>query len=135
MALPTQKNPFPQFSIERAVQERNLQEEHLIWLLSTLIAFLWGDQLMERVGEWEMALGHKGGDRRRSVPTVCDDGGQTGMPAHLREETLSEQILQSAIIPLIGYHLGNDSVLDVSQHMALYQVCTSNANFVEFTRK
>ena len=98
--------------------ERNLQEEHLIWLLSALINFLWGDQLMERIGDWEMALGHKGGERRRSVPTIF----MADLPSHLMEAGLAEQILQSAVIPLLGHHLSNDSVLDVSQHMELYQV-------------
>ena len=122
------ENPF--FSFERAVQERSLHEEHLIWLLSALTAFLWGDQLMERIGEWEMALGHKGGERRRSVPTVFHGE----MPAHLREEALLEQILHSVVIPLLAHHLANDSVLDVSQHMELYQVMLGNydSNPVEF---
>lgn len=111
------------FSFERAVQERSLHEEHLIWLLSALTAFLWGDQLMERIGEWEMLLGHKGGERRRSVPTVFHGE----MPVHLREEALLEQILHSVVIPLLGHHLANDSVLDVSQHMELYQVFTGFA--------
>ena len=106
------------WNFARAVQERTLQEEHLIWLLSLLIAFLWGDQLLERVGAWEMALGHKGGERRRSVPTDFMDE----MPVHLKEEGLAEQVLQSAVIPLLSHHLANDSVLDISQHMELYQV-------------
>ncbi|CAK5098931.1 unnamed protein product [Meloidogyne enterolobii] len=95
------------WNMERTVEERAIQEEHLIWLLSALIAYLWGDRLLERVCDWEMSLGYKGGERRRSVPSMF----YGEMPAHLEEEILAEQILQSAVIPLLAHHLSNDSVL------------------------
>lgn len=82
------------------MEERSLREEHLVWLLSALIAFLWGDQLSERLSDWEMSQAHKGGERRRSESLE-------GMPAHLAlmGDTIAQQIGPSAVIPLLAYHL------------------------------
>uniref|UniRef100_A0A1I8BZC0 Uncharacterized protein n=1 Tax=Meloidogyne hapla TaxID=6305 RepID=A0A1I8BZC0_MELHA len=81
------------WNMERTVEERSIQEEHLIWLLSALIAYLWGDRLLERVCDWEMSLGYKGGERRRSVPSMF----YGEMPPHLEDEILAEQILHSQV--------------------------------------
>jgi baculoviral IAP repeat-containing protein 6 len=41
-------------------------------------------------------------------------------PTHLTPNIV-EQIADSAVVPLLEYHLKNDSVFDVSEHMELYQ--------------
>uniref|UniRef100_A0A914GQW2 UBC core domain-containing protein n=1 Tax=Globodera rostochiensis TaxID=31243 RepID=A0A914GQW2_GLORO len=106
------------WNIARTVEERALHDQHLIGLLSALIAFLWGDQLADRLSEWEMAHAHKGGDRRRSGTALLLEK----MPEHLLDEAVTRQISASAVIPLLSNHLSNDSVLDVSQHMPFFQV-------------
>ncbi|KAL3073195.1 hypothetical protein niasHT_035471 [Heterodera trifolii] len=106
------------WNIARTVEERSLHEQHLIGLLSALVAFLWGGQLSDRLTDWEMAQAHKGGDRRRSNTALLLEK----MPAHLLDEAVARQISASAVFPLINAHLSNDSVLDVSQHMPFFQI-------------
>uniref|UniRef100_A0A183DKW5 Pecanex-like protein n=1 Tax=Gongylonema pulchrum TaxID=637853 RepID=A0A183DKW5_9BILA len=45
-------------------------------------------------------------------------------PVHVGPAVVRE-LGESAIIPLMEYHLNNDSVFDVSEHMELYQVSIS----------
>ena len=42
-------------------------------------------------------------------------------PVHLGP-TVVKEIGESAVIELLEYHLNNDSVFDISEHMELYQV-------------
>ncbi|GMR32629.1 hypothetical protein PMAYCL1PPCAC_02824, partial [Pristionchus mayeri] len=88
------------WDIERTVEERLAREEHLIWLLNALVAFIVGRDDME-------------------------SGVILGGIDHI--EPLEKEIGQSALIPLMEYHLKNDSVFDVSEHMELYQALLETA--------
>ncbi|GMT32399.1 hypothetical protein PFISCL1PPCAC_23696, partial [Pristionchus fissidentatus] len=83
------------WDIERTVEERLAREEHLIWLLNALIAFIIGRD------------------------TDLENGRLQGGAEHV--DVAADEIGQSALIPLLEYHLKNDSVFDVSEHMELYQ--------------
>lgn len=92
------------WDIERTVEERIAQEEHLMWLLCALTTFLWGDS---------MKLSDSDVERLDA----------TSQP-HLVEGVIAE-IAHSSVLPLMEYHFNNDSVFDVSQHMDFYQVSVS----------
>lgn len=89
------------WDIERTVEERIAQEEHLMWLLCALTTFMWGDAM--KLGEMDRAEVEK-----MEKPHLCDD--------------VVREVAASAVLPLLEYHLTNDSVFDVSQHMDFYQV-------------
>ena len=89
-----------QWDIERTVEERIAQEEHLMWLLCALNTYLWGDSLkLSEVNASVLA-------NRVAVHHV---------------DELLPLILDTAIFPLLEYHLNNDSIFDVSQHLDFYQ--------------
>uniref|UniRef100_A0A914VVG4 UBC core domain-containing protein n=1 Tax=Plectus sambesii TaxID=2011161 RepID=A0A914VVG4_9BILA len=90
------------WDIERTVEERLAREEHLIWLLNAMTAYLYCAS--PDFGDTETAL----------------DKFAQRQPAHLTPNIV-EQISESAVVPLLEYHLKNDSVFDVSEHMELYQ--------------
>ena len=77
--------------MERTVEERLAREEHLTWLLNTVIAYV-------------KSPNHS--------------------TAHITP-LVSKMLGESAIILLLEYNLKNDSVLDVTEHMELYQVIFS----------
>ncbi|KHJ97779.1 hypothetical protein OESDEN_02249 [Oesophagostomum dentatum] len=85
------------WDIERTVEERLAKEEHLTWLLNALNAFLYCSSPDFSVKR-----------------DPCDY-------AHVSPSVVRE-IGQSAVFVLLEYHLKNDSVFDVSEHMELYQV-------------
>uniref|UniRef100_A0AC35FHZ2 UBC core domain-containing protein n=1 Tax=Panagrolaimus sp. PS1159 TaxID=55785 RepID=A0AC35FHZ2_9BILA len=89
-----------QWDIERTVEERIAQEEHLMWLLCALNTYLWGDSLKLSEVNASVLAG------RQAVHLV--DG-------------LLPTILDTAIFSLLEYHLNNDSIFDVSQHLDFYQ--------------
>lgn len=83
------------------VEERLAREEHLIWLLNAMTAYIYC-----------------------ASPDFTDDDYLRFMernPVHVGPPVVKE-IGESAIIALLEYHLNNDSVFDVSEHMELYQV-------------
>lgn len=89
------------WDIERTVEERIAQEEHLMWLICSLTAFLWGDAL--------------------KLSEVNSDFLTTRQAVHLVEDSLLPMIIDTSIFPLLEYHLNNDSIFDVSQHLDFYQ--------------
>lgn len=89
------------WDIERTVEERIAQEEHLMWLICSLTAFLWGDAL--------------------KLSEVNSDFLTTRESVHLVEDSLLPMIVDTSIFPLLEYHLNNDSIFDVSQHLDFYQ--------------
>uniref|UniRef100_A0AC34QZQ9 UBC core domain-containing protein n=1 Tax=Panagrolaimus sp. JU765 TaxID=591449 RepID=A0AC34QZQ9_9BILA len=91
----------PVWDIERTVEERIAQEEHLMWLICSLTAFLWGDAL--------------------KLSEVNADYLTTSQAVHLVEDSLVPMILDTSLLSLLEYHLNNDSILDVSQHLDFYQ--------------
>ncbi|GMT04147.1 hypothetical protein PENTCL1PPCAC_26321, partial [Pristionchus entomophagus] len=95
------------WDIERTVEERLQREEHLIWLLNALVAFV--------VGKDDGIVG----------PSWEETGTIRGGIDHV--EAIASEIGQSALIPLMEYHLKNDSVFDVSEHMELYQALLETA--------
>ncbi|MFH4983401.1 hypothetical protein AB6A40_010110 [Gnathostoma spinigerum] len=94
------------WDIERTVEERLAREEHLIWLLNAMTAYIYC-----------------------ASPDFSTDDYLTYMnrhPVHLSPPVVKE-IGESAIIDLLEYHLNNDSVFDVSEHMELYQALLETA--------
>ncbi|KHN74762.1 putative ubiquitin-conjugating enzyme protein 17 [Toxocara canis] len=94
------------WDIERAVEERLAREEHLIWLLNAVTAYIYC-----------------------ASPDFSDDDYLHFMersPVHVGPPVVKE-IGESAIIALLEYHLNNDSVFDVSEHMELYQALLETA--------
>ncbi|VDM53468.1 unnamed protein product [Angiostrongylus costaricensis] len=90
------------WNIERTVEERLAREEHLIWLLNALNAFLYccsPEFKTKRQADNYAYI---------SAPVVREIG-------------------ESAVIVLLEYHLKNDSVFDVSEHMELYQALLETA--------
>lgn len=44
--------------------------------------------------------------------------------AHFCDELVFQIAEESPVIPLLEYHLKNDSVFDISNHVEFYSVCT-----------
>ncbi|KAK6014750.1 hypothetical protein OSTOST_19860 [Ostertagia ostertagi] len=84
------------WDIERTVEERLAREEHLTWLLNALNAFLY---------------------------CSSPDFTKKRLPSQYSyiSDAVVREIADSAVIVLLEYHLKNDSVFDVSEHMELYQ--------------
>uniref|UniRef100_A0A158Q8G9 UBIQUITIN_CONJUGAT_2 domain-containing protein n=1 Tax=Elaeophora elaphi TaxID=1147741 RepID=A0A158Q8G9_9BILA len=87
-------------------KERLIREEHLIWLLNAVTAYIYcaspdfsTDEHLHFIDRYPVHV---------SKPVVLELG-------------------ESAIIPLLEYHLNNDSVFDVSEHMELYQALLETA--------
>uniref|UniRef100_A0A1I8AAE7 UBIQUITIN_CONJUGAT_2 domain-containing protein n=1 Tax=Steinernema glaseri TaxID=37863 RepID=A0A1I8AAE7_9BILA len=92
------------WDIERAVEERLAREEHLIWVLNALTAFIFC-----------------------ANPDFHDtDYIQMAAFSHMTPPVV-KVITESAIVALLEYHLNNDSVFDVSEHMELYQALLETA--------
>ncbi|KIH67351.1 hypothetical protein ANCDUO_02318 [Ancylostoma duodenale] len=85
------------WDIERTVEERLAREEHLTWLLNALNAFIY-------CSSPDFSVKREPSDYVHVSPSVVRDIGE------------------SAIIVLLEYHLKNDSLFDVSEHMELYQL-------------
>ncbi|EPB67239.1 ubiquitin--protein ligase [Ancylostoma ceylanicum] len=90
------------WDIERTVEERLAREEHLTWLLNALNAFLY-------CSSPDFTVKREPSDYVHVSPSVVRDIGE------------------SAIIVLLEYHLKNDSLFDVSEHMELYQALLETA--------
>lgn len=88
------------WDIERTVEERIAQEEHLMWLLCALTTFLCGDAL-------QLA---------ESRPGLAAPPAQPLVPA-----AALEQLARSPLLALFEDHFSNDSIFDISQHMDFYQ--------------
>ncbi|CAJ0565047.1 unnamed protein product, partial [Mesorhabditis spiculigera] len=86
------------WDIERTVEERLAREEHLIWLLSCLTAYIY---------------------------TISPDFSEDQIEKFVEHDHLTPPVVkllgESAVVPLLEYHLKNDSVFDVSEHMEIYQ--------------
>uniref|UniRef100_A0A915Q7B0 UBC core domain-containing protein n=1 Tax=Setaria digitata TaxID=48799 RepID=A0A915Q7B0_9BILA len=94
------------WNIERTVEERLIREEHLIWLLNAVTAYIYC-----------------------ASPDFSTDAHFHFIeqyPVHVSKPVVRE-LGESAIIPLLEYHLNNDSVYDVSEHMELYQALLETA--------
>ncbi|VDD90522.1 unnamed protein product [Enterobius vermicularis] len=85
-----------QWNISKTVEERLLKEEQLIWLLNALTAYIYHFTTPNYLHYME------------------------NQPVHLGP-TVVKEIGESAVIELLEYHLNNDSVFDISEHMELYQ--------------
>ena len=86
------------------------REENLIWLLSTLTAFIYCQ-----------------------TPDFTSPDYLHFMedhPVHVGPSVVKE-IGESEIIGILEYHLNNDSVFDISEHMELYQVGFRTENSLE----
>lgn len=83
------------------MEERLLKEEQLIWLLNALTAYIY------RISP--------------DFTTTSYMDYMKDQPVHLGQ-TVVKEIGESAVIELLEYHLNNDSVFDISEHMELYQV-------------
>ncbi|MCP9263176.1 Baculoviral IAP repeat-containing protein [Dirofilaria immitis] len=94
------------WNIERTVEERLIREEHLIWLLNAVTAYIYCASPDFSTDEYLHFI-----DR---------------YPVHVSKPVVRE-LGESAIIPLLEYHLNNDSVFDVSEHMELYQALLETA--------
>uniref|UniRef100_A0A0M3JDJ4 Probable ubiquitin-conjugating enzyme protein 17 (inferred by orthology to a C. elegans protein) n=1 Tax=Anisakis simplex TaxID=6269 RepID=A0A0M3JDJ4_ANISI len=82
------------------------REEHLIWLLNAVTAYIYC-----------------------ASPDFSDDDYLKFMdrnPVHVGP-AVTKEIGESAIITLLEYHMNNDSVFDVSEHMELYQALLETA--------
>ncbi|KAL6724187.1 hypothetical protein Aduo_019097 [Ancylostoma duodenale] len=90
------------WDIERTVEERLAREEHLTWLLNALNAFIY-------CSSPDFSVKREPSDYVHVSPSVVRDIGE------------------SAIIVLLEYHLKNDSLFDVSEHMELYQALLETA--------
>ncbi|WKY14736.1 hypothetical protein Q1695_000340 [Nippostrongylus brasiliensis] len=90
------------WDIERTVEERLAREEHLTWLLNALSAFLY-------CCSPDFSVKRQPNDYSYITAAVVRDIGE------------------SAVIVLLEYHLRNDSVFDVSEHMELYQALLETA--------
>ncbi|KAK0406808.1 hypothetical protein QR680_018821 [Steinernema hermaphroditum] len=94
------------WDIERAVEERLAREEHLIWVLNALTAFIFCANPdfhdTDFIQLSDSAFSHM-------TPPVV------------------KVVTESAIVALLEYHLNNDSVFDVSEHMELYQALLETA--------
>ncbi|VDO70317.1 unnamed protein product [Heligmosomoides polygyrus] len=90
------------WDIERTVEERLAREEHLTWLLNALNAFLY-------CSSPDFSTKRQPGDYAYITASVA------------------REIGESAVIVLLEYHLKNDSVFDVSEHMELYQALLETA--------
>uniref|UniRef100_A0AAF5PKY3 Ubiquitin-conjugating enzyme family protein n=2 Tax=Wuchereria bancrofti TaxID=6293 RepID=A0AAF5PKY3_WUCBA len=95
-----------QWNIERTVEERLIREEHLIWLLNAVTAYIYCASPDFSTSEHLHFI-----DR---------------YPVHISKPVIRE-LSESAIFPLLEYHLNNDSVFDVSEHMELYQALLETA--------
>ncbi|OZC10881.1 ubiquitin--protein ligase [Onchocerca flexuosa] len=98
------------WNIERTVEERLIREEHLVWLLNAVTAFIYCASP----------------DFSSDVHLHFIDR----YPVHL-SKPIVRVIGESAIIPLLEYHLNNDSIFDVSEHVELYQVVVAAAHRYE----
>lgn len=83
------------------MEERLIREEHLAWLLNAVTAFIYCAS-----PDFSADVHLRFIDRH---------------PVHL-SKPIVRLIGESAIIPLLEYHLNNDSIFDVSEHVELYQV-------------
>ncbi len=90
------------WDIERTVEERMAREERLVWLLNALTSYLYcaspdysdAEEILEKTTR--------------------------GTPVHVNNDVLN-LLKDCAVIQLLDYHLRNESVFDVSEHMELYQ--------------
>uniref|UniRef100_A0A2K6VVG0 UBC core domain-containing protein n=1 Tax=Onchocerca volvulus TaxID=6282 RepID=A0A2K6VVG0_ONCVO len=94
------------WNIERTVEERLIREEHLAWLLNAVTAFIYCAS-----PDFSADVHLRFIDRH---------------PVHL-SKPIVRLIGESAIIPLLEYHLNNDSIFDVSEHVELYQALLETA--------
>uniref|UniRef100_A0A7E4VH33 UBC core domain-containing protein n=1 Tax=Panagrellus redivivus TaxID=6233 RepID=A0A7E4VH33_PANRE len=92
-----------QWDIERTVEERIAQEEHLMWLLCALNTFLWGDTL------------RLAGVNAESLSNI----GLVNHPHII--DGIEQMIIDTGVFQLLEYNLNNDSIFDVSQHLDFYQ--------------
>ncbi|CAI4232635.1 unnamed protein product [Auanema sp. JU1783] len=90
------------WDIERTVEEKLAREENLTWLLNALNTYIYSS----------------------SPDFPCKRS--PAELAHLSSPVITE-IGDSAVIVLLEYHLKNDSVFDVSEHMELYQALLETA--------
>uniref|UniRef100_A0A1I7VWP9 Ubiquitin-conjugating enzyme family protein n=1 Tax=Loa loa TaxID=7209 RepID=A0A1I7VWP9_LOALO len=94
------------WNIERTIEERLIREEHLIWLLNAVTAYIYCASPDFSTNEHLHFI-----DR---------------FPVHISKPVVRE-LSESAIIPLLEYHLNNDSVFDVSERTELYQALLETA--------
>lgn len=77
------------------------REEHLIWLLNAVTAYIYC-----------ISPDFSNEEQLRFIRQN---------PVHIGPSVIKE-IGESAIVPLLEYHLNNGSIFDISEHMELYQV-------------
>ncbi|KAL3990646.1 Ubiquitin-conjugating enzyme family protein [Acanthocheilonema viteae] len=94
------------WNMEQTVEERLIREERLIWLLNAVTAYIYCASPNFSTDEHLHFI-----DRH---------------PVHVGKPVIRE-LSESAIIPLLEYHLHNDSVFDVSEHVKLYQALLETA--------
>ncbi|KAI1730493.1 ubiquitin-conjugating enzyme domain-containing protein [Ditylenchus destructor] len=106
------------WDVERTVEERIAQEEHLMWLLSALTTFLWGDS--SKMSDID-------------VETMRTDRIKTlEASPHLCDELIDQIANESPVISLLEYHLKNDSVFDISNHVDFYSALIELAAGLSF---
>ncbi|CAD5234273.1 unnamed protein product [Bursaphelenchus xylophilus] len=88
------------WDIERTVEERIAQEEHLMWLLCSLTTFLCGDALSLSESTLDLTP-------PKDQPVI--------------QGYVIDELNNSPLLSLFEYHFNNDSVFDISQHMDFYQ--------------
>ncbi|VDN51966.1 unnamed protein product [Dracunculus medinensis] len=94
------------WDIERTVEEKLAREEHLIWLLNAVTAYIYC-----------ISPDFSNEEQLRFIRQN---------PVHIGPSVIKE-IGESAIVPLLEYHLNNGSIFDISEHMELYQALLETA--------
>lgn len=90
------------WDIERTIEEQMAREEQMVWLMNALTAYIFcaNPDFQDLDDVRQQAL-----DRDRS---------------HISQEFVAIMD-SSSIVPMLEYHLKNESIFDISEHMEFYQ--------------
>uniref|UniRef100_A0A0N4Z4S2 UBIQUITIN_CONJUGAT_2 domain-containing protein n=1 Tax=Parastrongyloides trichosuri TaxID=131310 RepID=A0A0N4Z4S2_PARTI len=106
------------WDVEKAIEERITKEEHIIWLLNALTAYL-----------YKSYHDFSGIDIKEIK--ITDD-------LHLSPE-ICKELFETGVLTLFEYHLTNDSIFDISERVELFEaifetitIMTMIPNFVKY---